>query len=181
MAGVAAERAAATASARVVADPAFGAARHVVVYVPTDHEIDPAPIVLAALDAGKTVYYPRIAEGTLEFVGAGSPTFRLGAGGVPEALGGVRLSAATPSVLFVVPGVGFDLRGTRLGRGSGHYDRALAAHSGAVRFGLAFECQIVARLPEAPWDVRMHAVATEARLVWGAGAVRAAFVDAKEI
>jgi 5-formyltetrahydrofolate cyclo-ligase len=72
-------------------------------------------------------------------------------------------------VLFVVPGMAFYLLGTRLGRGGGHYDRVLASHPDSVRVGLAFEWQILPRLPRARWDVPMDAVATESRLVGGDG------------
>jgi 5-formyltetrahydrofolate cyclo-ligase len=68
-------------------------------------------------------------------------------------------------VLFLVPGLAFDARGARLGRGAGSYDRALARHVNALRIGLAYEFQLVQRLPEAAWDIRMDAVATDARLV----------------
>jgi 5-formyltetrahydrofolate cyclo-ligase len=74
----------------------------------------------------------------------------------------------------VVPGVAFDLRGARLGRGRGWYDRALARYPAGTRLGLAYEFQVVPALPEAPWDVRMHALVTEARLIGeAAGASRA--------
>lgn len=184
-----AARAAAVACGRLVALSAFAAARHVVMYLPTDHEIDPAAVVATSCAAGKTVYYPRVIGRSLEFLGTveapgharhTSGDFRPGPGGVPEPLDGVRLRADAEAVLFVVPGVAFDLRGARLGRGGGHYDRALARHSSSPRVGLAFECQILPRLPEASWDVPMHAVATEARLVVGP-ADGAAFADVKEI
>jgi len=68
-------------------------------------------------------------------------------------------------VLFLVPGVAFDARGVRLGRGIGWYDRALERHPRSIRVGLAYGFQVVSRLPEAPWDVRMHAIVTEAGLI----------------
>jgi 5-formyltetrahydrofolate cyclo-ligase len=68
--------------------------------------------------------------------------------------------------VFLIPGVAFDVRGVRLGRGQGWYDRTLSSCSGAVRVGLAYELQVVAAVPEEAWDMRMHALATEARLLW---------------
>ena len=65
----------------------------------------------------------------------------------------------------MVPGVAFDPRGVRLGRGAGCYDRALARHPTALRVGLAYEMQVVPSLPEATWDVPMDAVVTEARVL----------------
>jgi 5-formyltetrahydrofolate cyclo-ligase len=66
--------------------------------------------------------------------------------------------------VFIGPGVGFDERGARLGRGAGCFDRALPRFGGAVRVGLAYEFQVVPLLPEAPWDVRMDTVVTDARV-----------------
>src|SRR5206468_9474683 len=74
-------------------------------------------------------------------------------------------SGSLDGVLFVVPGVAFDRRGVRLGRGFGWYDRALAEHGRGARIGLGCDFQIVAELPEAPWDIRMHAVVSEARVI----------------
>jgi 5-formyltetrahydrofolate cyclo-ligase len=83
---------------------------------------------------------------------------------------GAALDPTAEAVLFLVPGVAFDPRGVRLGRGDGWYDRAFARHPGGVRLGLAYEFQVLADLPEAPWDVRMHGVVTDARVI-DAGAI----------
>ena len=65
--------------------------------------------------------------------------------------------------LFMVPGVAFDRHGGRLGYGRGYYDRLLAlARPGAVVVGLAYEAQLVERVPVASHDVRMGVVVTEA-------------------
>lgn len=62
--------------------------------------------------------------------------------------------------LFIVPGVAFDRSGNRLGRGGGFYDRLLA-HSQAAKIGLAFEIQIIDKVPSAAYDVQMDMVITE--------------------
>lgn len=59
----------------------------------------------------------------------------------------------------VVPGLAFDLRGGRLGRGWGCYDRALADYGGLV-VGLAHACQLMARLPREAHDCGVDAVVT---------------------
>jgi 5-formyltetrahydrofolate cyclo-ligase len=145
---------------RLVSLHAFAAARHVVVYAAIGNELDPAAVAEHAAAAGKRVYYPDPDQDAHE------PSFRH----VPErpAAGGPNgrlLDVDETGILFVVPGVAFDVRGARLGRGYGWYDRALARYPAAARVGLAYDFQIVPELPVAAWDVRMHAVVTEARLL----------------
>jgi len=66
--------------------------------------------------------------------------------------------------LIFVPGVAFDRRGNRLGSGHGYYDRFLA-QSAAPRIGLAFEMQIVDRVPVGDHDEKMHFIVTENEMI----------------
>ena len=61
--------------------------------------------------------------------------------------------------LILVPGLAFDLRGGRLGRGKGFYDRFLASVHGPLA-GVCFEDQIVCEVPTEPHDLRMDFVVT---------------------
>src|SRR5262245_57006210 len=110
---------------RVCSLAVFGAARHVVAYAAIDNEVDPAAALAEARAAGKSIYFPRRSPGGLEFLGADPGSLVRGAAGIPEPSGGTPLPDGGDAVLFLVPGVGFDLRGVRLGRGGGDYDRAL--------------------------------------------------------
>jgi 5,10-methenyltetrahydrofolate synthetase len=76
----------------------------------------------------------------------------------------LAISLAEIDIVFV-PGRAFDLRGHRLGRGHGHYDRALASTQNGpypLFIGLALDNQIVPRVPSEPHDVIMHYVCTPA-------------------
>lgn len=64
--------------------------------------------------------------------------------------------------LVLVPGVAFDLAGHRLGRGKGFYDRLLQDFSGQ-KIGIAFDEQIVERVPSEKNDVPMNWILTPAR------------------
>jgi 5-formyltetrahydrofolate cyclo-ligase len=59
--------------------------------------------------------------------------------------------------LLLMPLLGFDRQGTRLG----YYDRTIAALPGAWRYGCAFAAQEFDSLPSGPYDAPLHAVATE--------------------
>jgi 5-formyltetrahydrofolate cyclo-ligase len=62
---------------------------------------------------------------------------------------------------FLVPGLGFDQKGARLGRGKGFYDRTLQKSPGE-KVGVAFSEQVILTdLPCDPWDVFMDALVTD--------------------
>jgi 5-formyltetrahydrofolate cyclo-ligase len=66
--------------------------------------------------------------------------------------------------LIIVPGVGFDLNGNRLGHGKGYYDRLLEKTK-AISIGLAFELQIVKNIPTDRNDVPVDIIVTEERII----------------
>jgi len=69
--------------------------------------------------------------------------------------------------LILLPLVAFDSFGNRLGMGGGFYDKTLAYllrrdHWLRPRLiGIAYDFQRLPRLPERPWDVRLHQIVTE--------------------
>ena len=68
--------------------------------------------------------------------------------------------------LFLVPGLGFDRNGGRLGYGLGFYDRALAGASAeALLAGLCFDFQIVEKVPVADHDLPMDLIISEKRII----------------
>ncbi|MCR9199151.1 MAG: 5-formyltetrahydrofolate cyclo-ligase [Planctomycetaceae bacterium] len=72
--------------------------------------------------------------------------------------------------LIMVPGVGFDTRGARMGHGKGYYDKLLEhARKDTPLVALAFECQMFEDIPVAEHDVFMDMVITEDRIYPGQG------------
>jgi 5-formyltetrahydrofolate cyclo-ligase len=143
--------------------PAYRAARTVHVYVGVASEVRTLPLLEDAWRAGKRVVCPRIGiDGRLEGRQVRSP------GELVAGPRGLREPdpETTPLVpadridLVVVPGVGFDRQGGRLGFGGGYYDRFLAT-TGASRLGLAFSLQIVDGIPQGPGDEPVHWIVTE--------------------
>lgn len=65
--------------------------------------------------------------------------------------------------LILVPAVGCDLRGYRLGYGGGYYDRMLskAEWESKVAIGMIFEFALIAQLPVDSWDQPLHGICTE--------------------
>lgn len=67
---------------------------------------------------------------------------------------------------IVVPGLAFDWRGYRLGYGRGYYDRTLREkRSDALAVGVAFDCQLVDRVPCEPHDMRVDWIVTETQTI----------------
>ncbi|OGX13985.1 MAG: 5-formyltetrahydrofolate cyclo-ligase [Omnitrophica bacterium RIFOXYB12_FULL_50_7] len=63
--------------------------------------------------------------------------------------------------IILVPGVAFDKRGGRLGRGGGYYDRLLQKARKVIKIGLCFREQIVKKVPMKAHDVRVDRVITD--------------------
>ena len=167
------ERAAASQAVaeRLESLPAWSLARTVALHASMGAEVETAEVARRALSAGKRIAWPRLAASgaAMEFAECAaidlvtSPTRSLEP---PRSAPPLSLDAID---LVVVPGVAFDARGGRLGRGRGHYDATLARlPRGTFRVGLAFESQLVAAVPSEPHDERLDAVVTEARVLLGA-------------
>lgn len=65
--------------------------------------------------------------------------------------------------LAIIPGVAFDKKCNRLGRGKGFYDRLLPLLH-CPKIGVAFDFQIYDNLPVDPWDIPMDFVVTESSI-----------------
>lgn len=67
--------------------------------------------------------------------------------------------------LVLTPGVAFDLFGYRLGYGGGFYDRFFTSLKKAIpSIGIAFECQVVSKLPTDAYDQKIQKLLTETGL-----------------
>lgn len=151
---------------------AFGAstifrdARQVVLYSPTDNEVDTEAIWQHACRQGKRVYYPRLTTDRqeIEFVlrSEGQPLVP-GAFGIPVPPGGTLLADMTATDVVVTPAVAFNRAGCRLGRGRGYYDRAFrGVLAGALRVGVAYGFQIIDEVPSDSRDEPVNCIVTEA-------------------
>lgn len=79
--------------------------------------------------------------------------------GIPEPTGEV-FTELEKVEMIVVPGVAFDRKNNRMGRGRGFYDRLLKSTPNAVKVGVAFDFQIFDSIPVESFDVPMDFVVT---------------------
>jgi 5-formyltetrahydrofolate cyclo-ligase len=154
--------------ARVLQFPPYLLSRSVALYNPIQNEVETGAIRDHALVTGKNVFFPRFGpEDSLELIKIGSATeFSPGRFGILEPTGEGRLAGRDREELVVfVPGVAFDLRGNRLGRGKGWYDRLIKELGKATLAAIAYDFQIVDEVPAEEWDQRVHYVITERSVV----------------
>ncbi len=62
--------------------------------------------------------------------------------------------------VIVVPGLAFDERGFRLGRGAGYYDRFLSGLPNSFKLGLAYDFQVFPWIPAESHDIGMDGLLT---------------------
>lgn len=144
----------------------------IALYWPNDGEIDPRPLAKRAWAQGKQVYLPVLSphrQDELLFLRwKHGDRLKKNRFGIPEPVRTPSTPLWTLS-LILMPLVGFDPLGNRLGMGGGFYDRTLARLRGRPHhprlIGLAHACQEVDRLPAEPWDYSLHAIATDTRLL----------------
>lgn len=89
--------------------------------------------------------------------------------GVPEPIGSEIPAAAADIGTIILPMLGFDRAGGRIGYGAGYYDRFLSKNPGMRKIGVAFACQEVGRLPVDENDIRMDVIITEDGIVYPDG------------
>jgi 5-formyltetrahydrofolate cyclo-ligase len=138
------------------------------VYLPIRSEVDPGAIIAATHAAGIDLVLPAV-------TGPTSMVFRryhLGDAMIAGSLGTRAPSVLAPVAepdLILLPMVGFDRSGARLGHGRGFYDRAIGAiHARGRRpplVGLAFSVQEVPPIPHEPHDIRLDWIVSETEIL----------------
>lgn len=80
--------------------------------------------------------------------------------GIPEPES-KEISGQSNFDLIILPVVGFDRRGYRLGYGGGYYDKFLVKHICKQIIGLAYSFSQVDKISNEPHDKKMHKIITE--------------------
>jgi 5-formyltetrahydrofolate cyclo-ligase len=159
-------------SKRIARSPSFQHSRRIAFYLSADGEIDLSPVIERAQSAGKRCFLPVLRRRpalSLWFTEYDSKAkLKINRFGICEPVLQKRKVAMPWGLdLILVPLVGFDLRGNRIGMGGGYYDRTLSylRHRRYWRtpplIGVAHECQKVDALIATPWDIPLDAVVTE--------------------
>ena len=142
----------------------FKRAKTVLFYASFDGEVETLEMMEQALTLGKKIALPNIHTKNKEII----PTYVndlqedliLGPYGIQQSRHHPALGVELDEIdLSIVPGIAFDRDNYRLGRGAGYYDRFLVRLSKHIpSIGLAFDFQIVSRLPRQEHDIPMTKV-----------------------
>ncbi len=157
------------AAARLLfAEPEYLTCEVMMIYLSLPREADTTPIVLQAWRDRKRVLAPHVGWETRQMVPI---EIRNLDSDITDTDAGIRMPVrGTPFPinlidLVIVPGLGFDPNGNRLGRGRGFYDRFLARPNfKGVFCGFALEEQVVDAIPAAPHDVPVHMLVTDQKV-----------------
>ena len=149
--------------------PAIKPANVFLVYCAYRSEVGTSNLIDSLLGQSKVVCVPLCdpASVSMRAVRITNPRQDLAPGykGILEPIPLLAETQSSPAAsldVIIIPGVAFDRRGYRLGYGGGYYDRFLALEAPqALRIGIAFQMQLVERLPEEPHDVPMDMLLTE--------------------
>jgi 5-formyltetrahydrofolate cyclo-ligase len=155
--------AAATVAQLFFEDIALRSSDVVAAYWRIRDELDCQPILVRLMDSNQTVVLPVVvgAEQPLELRvwEQGASLYEAGFGTLAPS----ELAPQTEPDIVIMPLLGFDSQGTRLGYGGGYYDRTLAHMNKTPKLiGLAFAAQELDSIPRDSHDVPLDAIITEA-------------------
>lgn len=157
--------------------PEYATAETVMFYIDVRSEVRTRHDLELALQSGKSIVVPWCnADGELELFRLESmDELEIGMYKILEPRTELRgLPEKQVNVesldLIMVPGVGFDRRGGRMGHGKGYYDKLLQhARRNTPLIALAFECQVFDEIPVADHDIYMDKLITEDHVYDGRG------------
>ncbi|WP_019601291.1 5-formyltetrahydrofolate cyclo-ligase [Teredinibacter turnerae] len=157
------QQAAVAICSQILHQHTFRSAKNIAVYIANDGEISPHLVARTARKLGKQVYLPVVQRDRLRFriAPAGAKMWR-NRFQIPEPLPKYADVPGDCLDLVLMPLVGFDKWGNRLGMGGGFYDRTFACnHLRPKLVGLAHHLQEVDSLLVDNWDIPLDAVATD--------------------
>ena len=146
--------------AKIEATEAFAKAECVALFVAMWDEVPTTETLERWRGLGKHVVIPRVEGDIMRYYDYHPDRMIVGAFGIIEPVGNKEVSADAID-LMIVPARAFTPNGDRMGRGGGFYDKYMSLEGfRAVKYGVAFACQIFDTLPTDPHDISVDEVFT---------------------
>jgi 5-formyltetrahydrofolate cyclo-ligase len=150
--------------------PEFQKATSILLYSALSDEIPTIPLFLASLELKKKIAFPRAIQKTKELElhwVQNLVELKPGYSGILEPDEKLCPPASIQEFSFVlIPGLGFNRKGVRLGRGAGFYDRFLhQLPQNIYRAGFFFSCQELPEIHKESHDQCLNAIVTEKELI----------------
>lgn len=153
----------------------FKRSQHIAIYMPFNGEINPMPLLKKIFSMKKKCYLPvlhPLKHNALWFIAyQKKDKLKLNRYGIPEPKIDLKKKMSAWNLdLVLVPLIGFDEHGNRLGSGKGYYDRTFAFlkqrrnSSHPQLIGLAYEMQKIAAIETQSWDVPLDKIVTEEKI-----------------
>lgn len=143
---------------QVEQNPAFMLAERILVYHSLPDELSTIDFI-DRWHTRKRFFLPRVNGVNLDILPYDRSRLHLGAFHIEEP-DGEELTPVEDIELIIVPGVAYDRRGRRVGRGKGYYDRLLSGTK-AVKIGVAYDFQLVDDIDTDEFDVPVDIVITD--------------------
>ncbi|MFT4222335.1 5-formyltetrahydrofolate cyclo-ligase [Dysgonomonas sp.] len=143
---------------------AFQDARTIFIYNSLSDEVQTIDFIKKWKDK-KNFYLPVVVKDDIVFRAYNSSTeFRQSSFNILEPIG-TDFTDFKKIDLIIIPGVAFDRKMNRLGRGKGYYDRFLNKVS-APKIGICFDFQLLDKIPAESTDIKMDYIVSENELIW---------------
>jgi 5-formyltetrahydrofolate cyclo-ligase len=154
----------------LVSTEQFQGASTIMMFLSLPHEVDTSEAILHAWQLGKAVAVPKVSWQQRHMIAVEINSLETG---LSTASSGLRSPVAGVPVPFeeidlvVTPGLGFDKKGNRLGRGGSYYDRFFANEElKAARCGFGFAEQIIDLVPVTEHDEPVEILVTDEEIIY---------------
>lgn len=149
---------------RLFSLPEYKKAKKILYYASFGSEVGTHEMIKESLETKKVVL-PKFTEDGLELSGIDSfEDLEIGTYDILEPRELKKIEEEKID-LIIVPGIAFDKRRHRIGFGQGHYDRLLKDFPKVEKIALAFNMQIVDKVPNEEWDIQVDKIITEKGII----------------
>lgn len=155
---------------KLIETPQFQGAPVIMTYLTLPHEIDTVQLILYAWQHRKSIAIPKVSWQQRHMIAVQISSLDTGLstepGGLRNPISGLPVPIEDID-LIVTPGLAFDRKGNRLGKGGGYYDRFFAHKAlRAVKCGFAFDEQITESVPTSETDQPIDMLITDKEVLY---------------